>query len=137
MRAGLLLSKISNIQDKLRRFDANVSSISDLHNRSLNNTDEAVAQQNALALDQLLEETRTLASEIKSQISELEKEPVPAGQDARIRKNQARKTNFKSASTHLLNSVTVDFPRPFKIDRVLAELSTGRATVSRSIPSAG
>lgn len=97
MRASLPLSKISNIQDELRRFDANVSSISDLHNRSLNNTDEAVAQQNALALDKLLEETRSLANEIKSQIQALEKETVPAGQDARIRKNQARKTNFKSA----------------------------------------
>jgi len=81
-------NQISNIQDELRRLDANVSSISDLHSRSLNNTDEALAQQNAEALDQLVAETRTLTNQIKTQIQELEKESVPAGQDARIRKNQ-------------------------------------------------
>jgi len=81
-------NQISSIQDELRRFDANVSSISDLHSRSLNNTDEALSQQNAAALDQLVAETRSLSNQIKSQIQELEKETVPAGQDARIRKNQ-------------------------------------------------
>ena len=97
MRASFLASKISSIQDELRRFDANVSSISDLHSRSLNNTDEALSQQNADALEQLVEETRSLSNQIKAQIQELEKESVPAGQDARIRKNQARRTNTKSA----------------------------------------
>ncbi|KAH9005215.1 t-SNARE [Lactarius hatsudake] len=81
-------NQISSIQDELRRFDANVSRISDLHSRSLNNTDEALSQQNAAALDQLVSETRSLSNQIKTQIQELEKEPVPAGQDARIRKNQ-------------------------------------------------
>jgi syntaxin 1B/2/3 len=81
-------NQISSIQDELRRFDANVSSISDLHSRSLNNTDEALSQQNATALDQLVAETRNLSNQIKAQIQELEKESVPAGQDARIRKNQ-------------------------------------------------
>jgi len=81
-------NEISSIQDELRRFDANVTSISDLHSRSLNNTDEAVSQQNADALDQLLTETRSLSNQVKARIQELEKEPVPAGQDARIRKNQ-------------------------------------------------
>lgn len=81
-------NQISSIQDELRRFDANVSRISDLHSRSLNNTDEALSEQNAAALDQLVTETRSLSNQIKAQIQELEKEPVPAGQDARIRKNQ-------------------------------------------------
>jgi len=81
-------NQISGIQDELRRFDANVTSISDLHSRSLNNTDEALSQQNATALDQLVAETRSLSNQIKSQIQDLEKEAVPAGQDARIRKNQ-------------------------------------------------
>ncbi|KAI9446397.1 t-SNARE [Lactarius indigo] len=81
-------NQISSIQDELRRFDANVSRISDLHSRSLNNTDEALSQQNVAALDQLVSETRSLSNQIKTQIQELEKEPVPAGQDARIRKNQ-------------------------------------------------
>jgi syntaxin 1B/2/3 len=81
-------NQISNIQDELRRFDANVTSISDLHSRSLNNTDEALSEQNATALDQLVTDTRSLSNQIKAQIQELEKEAVPAGQDARIRKNQ-------------------------------------------------
>ena len=84
------LSKISSIQDELRRFDANVSRIGDLHSRSLNNTDEALSQQNAAALDELLVETRALSNQIKIQIQDLEKESVPPGQDPRIRKNQAR-----------------------------------------------
>jgi syntaxin 1B/2/3 len=81
-------NQISNIQDELRRFDANVSRISDLHSRSLNNTDEALSQQNAAALDELVEETRALSNQIKNQIRDLEKESVPPGQDPRIRKNQ-------------------------------------------------
>ncbi|KAI0006092.1 t-SNARE [Russula compacta] len=81
-------NQISNIQDELRRFDANVSRIADLHSRSLNNTDEALSQQNAAALDALVEETRALSNQIKSQIQELEKESVPQGQDPRIRRNQ-------------------------------------------------
>lgn len=81
--------KISNIQDELRRFDGNVSRIGELHSRSLNNTDEAVSQQNAAALDELVEETRALSNQLKNQIRDLEKETVPPGQDPRIRKNQA------------------------------------------------
>jgi t-SNARE complex subunit (syntaxin) len=114
-----------------------VSSISDLHSRSLNNTDEALSQQNATALDQLVAETRNLSNQIKAQIQELEKESVPAGQDARIRKNQARRTILKSVNRHSLKLVTADVPRPFEIRRGFAELSTGRATVSHAIPSAG
>ncbi|KAI0281463.1 t-SNARE [Russula aff. rugulosa BPL654] len=81
-------NQISSIQDELRRFDANVTRISDLHSRSLNNTDEALSQQNAAALDELVAETRALSNQIKNQIQDLEKESVPPGQDPRIRKNQ-------------------------------------------------
>jgi len=84
--------KISSIQDELRRFDSNVSRIADLHNRSLNNTDEALSQQNAAALDELVEETRALSNQIKNQIQDLEKESLPPGQDPRIRRNQASRT---------------------------------------------
>ena len=86
---SFLLPKISSVQDELRRFDANVSRIGELHSRSLNNTDEALSQQNAAALDELVEETRALSNQLKNQIRDLEKEPVPPGQDPRIRKNQA------------------------------------------------
>jgi len=81
-------NQISNIQDELRRFDANVSRIADLHSRSLNNTDEALSEQNATALDELIAETRALSNQIKNQIQDLEKEAVPQGQDPRIRRNQ-------------------------------------------------
>jgi len=81
-------NQISSIQDELRRFDTNVSRIADLHNRSLNNTDEALSQQNAAALDELVEETRALSNQIKIQIQDLEKESLPPGQDPRIRRNQ-------------------------------------------------
>jgi len=81
-------NQISSIQDELRRFDANVSRISDLHSRSLNNTDEALSEQNAAALDELVAETRALSNQLKNQIQDLEKESVPPGQDPRIRKNQ-------------------------------------------------
>jgi len=81
-------NQISSIQDELRRFDSNVSRIADLHNRSLNNTDEALSQQNAAALDELVEETRALSNQIKNQIQDLEKESLPPGQDPRIRRNQ-------------------------------------------------
>ncbi|KAI0273696.1 t-SNARE [Gloeopeniophorella convolvens] len=81
-------NQISSIQDELRRFDANVSRISDLHSRTLGNMDDALSQQNAAALDELVAETRSLGNQIKSQIQDLDKEPVPPGQDARIRKNQ-------------------------------------------------
>jgi syntaxin 1B/2/3 len=84
--------KVSNIQDELRRFDTNVSRIADLQNRSLNNTDEALSQQNAAALDELVEETRALSNQIKNQIQDLEKESLPPGQDPRIRRNQASRT---------------------------------------------
>jgi len=81
-------NQISSIQDELQRFDANVSRIGDLHSRLLNNTDEALSQQNADALDGLVEETRALSNQIKNQIQDLEKESVPQGQDPRIRRNQ-------------------------------------------------
>jgi len=81
-------NEVSSIQDELRRFDANVSTIADLHARSLNTTDEALIQQNATALDTLVTETRSLSNQIKNRIQELERQPVPQGQDARIRQNQ-------------------------------------------------
>ena len=108
------LSKISNIQDELRRFDANVSRIGDLHSRSLNNTDEALSQQNAVALDELVEETRALSNRIKNEIQDLEKESVPPGQDPRIRKNQARQ-GPRIIFMHSLIHPSADLPRPFKI----------------------
>jgi len=92
-------NQISSIQDELRRFETNVSRISDFHSRLLNNTDEALSQQNAAALDELVEETRALSSHIKNQIQDLEKESLPPGQDPRIRRNQTSLVRSKFIET--------------------------------------
>ena len=72
------------------QLDANVSRISDLHGRSLNNTDETVSKQSEAALDELVAETRSLSSQIKSRIGDLEKRPLPPGQNVELRRNQVR-----------------------------------------------
>jgi len=97
-----LISKVSGIQDQLRQFDANVSRISDLHSRSLNNTDESLTQQYTTALDELIGETRALSNQIKSEIQNLENEQVPQGQDPRIRKNQASESTPEMFFIHPL-----------------------------------
>jgi len=83
-------NEVSSIQDSLRQLDANVSRISDLHGRSLNNTDDAVAKQSEAALDELVSETRSLSNQIKNRIKDLEKEPIPPGENVNIRQNQMR-----------------------------------------------
>ncbi|KAI0065439.1 t-SNARE [Artomyces pyxidatus] len=81
-------NEISSIQDQIRQLDINVSKISDLHSRILNQMDEALRKQTEAVLDELVAETRTLNNELKARILDLEKQPTPPGQDARIRKNQ-------------------------------------------------
>ncbi|KAF8575797.1 t-SNARE [Ramaria rubella] len=80
-------SEISSIQDSLRTFNDNVSRISDLHSRSLNNMDEAAAQRNANQLDGLVEETSSLSNELKVRIKNLQKKGG-SGRDGQIRKQQ-------------------------------------------------
>ncbi|KAF8503846.1 t-SNARE [Gautieria morchelliformis] len=80
-------SEISSIQDSLRTFNDNVSRISDLHSRSLNNMDEASAQRNANQLDGLVEETSALSNELKVRIKNLQKKGG-SGRDGHIRKQQ-------------------------------------------------
>ncbi|KAI0050933.1 t-SNARE [Auriscalpium vulgare] len=80
-------NEISSIQDQLRLFDQNVSRISDLHSRTLNQMDDAAAKSTE-ALDELVAETRKVSGDLKNRIQDLEKQPTPPGQDARIRKNQ-------------------------------------------------
>ncbi|KAF8523385.1 t-SNARE [Gautieria morchelliformis] len=80
-------SEISSIQDSLRMFNDNVSRISDLHSRSLNNMDEASAQRNANQLDGLVEETSALSNELKVRIKNLQKKGG-SGRDGQIRKQQ-------------------------------------------------
>lgn len=80
-------SEISSIQDSLRTFNDNVSRISDLHSRSLNNMDETAAQRNANQLEGLVEETSALSNELKVRIKTLQKKGG-SGRDGQIRKQQ-------------------------------------------------
>lgn len=84
-----LLLQISSIQDSLRTFNDNVTRISDLHSRSLNNTDDTSAQRNAAQLDDLIEDTSALSATLKRRIKALEKQGG-SGRDGQIRKQQVR-----------------------------------------------
>ncbi|EPQ58228.1 t-SNARE [Gloeophyllum trabeum ATCC 11539] len=79
--------EIGNIQDMIAQFDSNVSRISDLHSRVLNNMDEAQSNRFNAELDELVGETRSLSGQIKRRIESLGAQPTP-GADARIKKNQ-------------------------------------------------
>lgn len=80
-------NEISSIQDSLRTFNDNVGRISDLHTRSLNNTDDAVAQRNTAELEDLVADTSALSNVLKRRIKSLEKQGAP-GRDGQIRKQQ-------------------------------------------------
>jgi len=80
-------NEISSIQDSLRTFNDNVARISDLHTRSLNNTDDAVAQRSSAELEELVADTSALSNVLKRRIKSLEKQGA-AGRDGQIRKQQ-------------------------------------------------
>jgi len=80
-------NEISSIQESLRTFNTNVARISDLHARSLNNTDDAVAQRNSAELEDLVADTSALSNVLKRRIKSLEKQGAP-GRDGQIRKQQ-------------------------------------------------
>ncbi|KAJ3518922.1 hypothetical protein NM688_g9373 [Phlebia brevispora] len=80
-------SEISSIQDDLKTYNDNVARISDLHNRSLNNTDDAAAQRIMQQLEDLVADTSALSNVLKRRIKALEKQGG-AGRDGQIRKQQ-------------------------------------------------
>jgi len=80
-------TEISSIQDSLRAFNDSVSRISDLHSRSLDNTDDQAAQRVAQQLDELIADTSALSNMLKRRIKALERQPG-FGRDAQIRKQQ-------------------------------------------------
>ncbi|TCD60532.1 argininosuccinate lyase [Steccherinum ochraceum] len=80
-------SEISSIQDDIRTFNDNVSRISDLHSRSLDNTDEASVQRVAQQLEDLVQDTSALSNVLKRRIKALEKQ-AGGGRDGQIRKQQ-------------------------------------------------
>ena len=71
----------------MRSFNDNVARIGDLHSRSLDNTDDAVAQRNASQLEQLVAETSELSGNLKRRVKDLERQGG-SGRDGQIRKQQ-------------------------------------------------
>jgi syntaxin 1B/2/3 len=61
--------------------------ISDLHARSLNNTDDAAAARNNQRLEELVSETSALSTTLKRRIQALERQGVSA-REAQIKKSQ-------------------------------------------------
>jgi syntaxin 1B/2/3 len=81
------LEQISSIQDSIRLFNENISTISDLHARSLNNTDDAAAARNSQRLEELVNETSALSTTLKRRIQSLERQGGSA-REAQIKKQQ-------------------------------------------------
>lgn len=80
-------SEISSIQDELRTYNDNVQRISDLHSRSLNNTDDAAAQRFTQQLEDLVADTSALSNVLKRRVKALERQ-AGSGRDGQIRKQQ-------------------------------------------------
>jgi len=80
-------SEISSIQDELKTFNDNVSRISDLHSRSLNNTDDASSERIQQQLEELVADTSALSNVLKRRIKQLERQGG-SGRDGQIRKQQ-------------------------------------------------
>jgi len=71
------------LQASIRTFNDNVARISELHSRSLDNTDDATTQRISAQLDEMVEETSAMSSTLKRRIKALE-----AKGGTRDRKNQ-------------------------------------------------
>ncbi|KDQ18097.1 hypothetical protein BOTBODRAFT_29418 [Botryobasidium botryosum FD-172 SS1] len=80
-------AEISSIQDALKEYNANVSRISDLHSKSLNNTDDAASQRYNQQLEDLVQETSAMSNELKRRIKSLEARRG-SGRDGQIRQQQ-------------------------------------------------
>jgi len=80
-------AEISSIQDALKEYNANVSRISDLHSKSLNNTDDSATQRYARELEDLVQETSAMSNELKRRIKSLEAKRG-SGRDGQIRQQQ-------------------------------------------------
>jgi syntaxin 1B/2/3 len=86
--------EISSIQDALKQYNDNVKRISDLHQRSLNNLDEASNQRNNAQLEGLIEDTQELSNSIKNRITKLAQTPG-RGENGRVRADQTRRVKEK------------------------------------------
>jgi len=131
-------TEISSIQDSLRTFNDNVARISDLHSRSLNNTDDNAAQRNAAQLDELIEDTSALSATLKRRIKALEKQGG-SGRDGQIRKQQTALVkskfveaiqNYQTVEQQYRSKYKQRMERQFKIVKPDASPEEVRAVVN-------
>jgi len=131
-------TEISSLQDSLRTFNDNVARISDLHSRSLNNTDDAAAQRNAAQLDDLVEDTSALSATLKRRIKALEKQGG-SGRDGQIRKQQTALVkskfveaiqNYQTVEQQYRSKYKQRMERQFKIVKPDASPEEVRAVVN-------
>jgi len=131
-------TEISSIQDSLRTFNDNVTRISDLHSRSLNNTDDNSAQRNAAQLDDLVEDTSALSATLKRRIKALEKQGG-SGRDGQIRKQQTALVkskfveaiqNYQTVEQQYRSKYKQRMERQFKIVKPDASPEEVRAVVN-------
>ncbi|KZT11267.1 t-SNARE [Laetiporus sulphureus 93-53] len=131
-------SEISSIQDDLRTFNDNVSRISDLHSRSLDNTDDAAAQRVEQQLEDLVADTSALSSVLKRRIKTLERQPA-SGRDGQIRKQQTGLVkqkfveaiqNYQSVEQQYRTKYKQRLERQFKIVKPDATPEEVKAVVS-------
>ncbi|KAG6865467.1 hypothetical protein C0991_002294 [Blastosporella zonata] len=94
-------SEISSLQDGLGNLRANVARIGDLHSRTLEITNDPLAQNHATQLEDFVEETRILIANLKQRIKDLEMQPS-SERDARTRKQQIAlvRSKFVEAIQH-------------------------------------
>jgi len=131
-------SEISSIQDSLRTFNDNVARISDLHSRSLNNTDDVAAQRNASNLEQLMSDTSDLSATLKQRVKALERQGG-SGRDGQIRKQQTALVkskfveaiqNYQSVEQQYRTKYKQRMERQFKIVKPDATPEEVRAVVN-------
>ncbi|KAF8797927.1 t-SNARE [Phlegmacium glaucopus] len=131
-------AEISSIQDALRTFNENVTRISDLHSRSLNNTDDAAAQRNAAQLDELVQDTSALSATLKRRIKALEAQKG-SGRDGQIRQQQTALVkskfveaiqNYQSVEQQYRTKYKQRMERQFKIVKPDATPEEVRAVVN-------
>ncbi|KAJ7751953.1 syntaxin [Mycena metata] len=131
-------TEISSIQDSLRTFNDNVTRISDLHSRSLNNTDDNSAQRNAAQLDDLVQDTSALSATLKRRIKALEKQGG-SGRDGQIRKQQTALVkskfveaiqNYQTVEQQYRSKYKQRMERQFKIVKPDASPEEVRAVVN-------
>jgi len=79
--------EISSIQESIRLFNDNIARISDLHARSLNNTDDAAAARNTQQLEELVTETSALSTTLKRRVQAVERQGG-SPREAQIKKQQ-------------------------------------------------